>query len=105
LETIGEVGDTLLVRNFMKWFNTPTSVSEIKKSDEFTLYPNPANKYIELSIYPDEIEVYNSLGENVSDLINKQGKRIMIENLSAGSYFCIIRMGDQTISKSFIIVR
>jgi hypothetical protein len=105
LETIGDVGDTLLVRNFMKWFNTPKSVVEIKKSDELTLYPNPANQYIEFSTPPDEFQIYNSFGENVSCFTSKQGKRIMIDNLSAGSYFCLIRTGDKTISKSFIIRR
>lgn len=115
LETIAKEGDTLLIRNFLNWMLDPTSVTETNQINDYNIYPNPADKFIELSFInptlkygfyePNEIRIFNSIGENVSGLVTRQGNRIFIENLSVGSYFCILLSGGKTICKPFIICR
>jgi hypothetical protein len=115
LETIGGKGDTLLIRNFLNWLVEPTAVSEIKNFTSLTLYPNPANQYFDIEYANTTsmsdigkqgvIQIYNSIGENVTELITLEGNRVNVKNLSSGLYFCRINTGNCNISKSFIISR
>jgi hypothetical protein len=116
METIGNVGNTLLIRNFLRWMSEPSAVVKSDDISELNIFPNPANQFIEIGyscetpfIMNDKQtngwQIFNSLGENVSSLVISQGNRIFIGNLSAGSYFLLIRLGDKTICKPFIIKR
>jgi len=115
LETIGGKGDTLLIRNFLNWLTEPSAVSDIKNFNSLTLYPNPANQYFDIE-YTNTmsmggieeqgvIQIYNSIGENVTEFTTLEGNRVNIKNLSAGLYFCRINTDNGNISRSFIISR
>ncbi|MEI6091673.1 MAG: T9SS type A sorting domain-containing protein [bacterium] len=105
LETIGGVGDTLLIRNFLNWMLTPTDVTETKISNAFELYPNPAEDYITITSKPFEgfepsegsaIYVYNTVGEKVMSVGTGRDltAKINISDLPKGIYF--VKIGGET---------
>ncbi|MEI6090477.1 MAG: T9SS type A sorting domain-containing protein [bacterium] len=105
LETIGGVGDTLLIRNFLNWVLDPTSVIDANKQNLIDVYPNPAKDYITVSLKPSEgfepsegsaISIYNTLGEMV--MVVGTGRdlsaKISISDLPKGVY--LVKVGTET---------
>ena len=66
-----------------------TGIENINEKGEFSVYPNPANDYINISGWREntiyKIEIYNLNSEIVSEIDNPTSK-IRVSNLSSGMY-------------------
>ncbi|OJW82104.1 MAG: hypothetical protein BGO69_16025 [Bacteroidetes bacterium 46-16] len=71
----------------------PTSVAKTTKSDDITLYPNPAKNELNVLFNPDAdvkiISVYNLIGKAVTvyRLTSNNSAKLDIENIPTGIYF------------------
>ena len=84
-----------------KLIHTPDEVAETPET--FTIFPNPANDYINIDI---EAEINYQV--NITDIFGRefyqgQGKKISTENMPSGVYCCRIRNGNQVLNKNIII--
>ena len=84
------------------------SDSTVGTSVEIGVYPNPSNGQftIKSSANIDEIEIYNTLGQEVNriqDLNNTTVVEVNLFNKMKGMYFLRIRLGDEWIDKKIII--
>ena len=99
-------------------FLTTTGIQDMEEStDYFEVYPNPADKFVDLSYYinNDEsvnISLYNSIGEIVMNFDNgfkskgKYSKHLNISDLPAGMYsFRMILNNNRIINKKIVISR
>jgi len=116
---------TYVVADAVKFvtYDAVTSIDETEIPDimrKFNLinnYPNPfnPNTKIRFSVEKDSkalIEVYNSLGEKISELFNstaESGKHYELdfsgENLSSGIYYCMLQAGGKTTASKMILVK
>ncbi len=107
-----------------------SDVGDISVNDSFTVFPNPASEYIEINIGADsrwqsfdklrmtedgreewDIQIYNVLGECVSNLTNalvntpltplERGIRIDVSRLAVGMYF--VRIGNEF--QKFVVIK
>ncbi|MCW5885255.1 MAG: T9SS type A sorting domain-containing protein [Candidatus Kapabacteria bacterium] len=87
-----------------KYDMTKTSVEEFKYNHNFSVYPNPTNDYITISIpeinhrvnpMVDKVQISNTLGIDLTPAlsINGEGVKIDVSHLPAGVY--IIRIGNK----------
>ena len=90
------------------------SVHELSYSPfNFSIYPNPAIGYIDISIeaknrLPVTINIYNALGETVyslHDLKIMSSNRIDVSNLPKGIYSCVLHSDDLNKSRKFAVVK
>jgi hypothetical protein len=84
---------------------------EISPEENFSAYPNPADKLLSLKIPPylacdSEFKVVNSYGEIVLEgVINKDEiKEINVENFSQGMYYILLENNNHLIEKTKIVV-
>ena len=103
--TIAETGDEELFNDCM---GITTSITEIQANADMTVYPNPANERITISLssFTNEnvnIEVFNMLGTMVFQH-QGQGEQIDmdIQSLSAGVYIVRCTNMDKVITKRFV---
>lgn len=83
------------------------NLSDYKKSENVSFYPNPAKTYIEvlnqLSVN-QEISITNALGEVVSKQYIYKGKNLVsVEHLSSGVYYLQFSNSEKNIYKKLII--
>jgi hypothetical protein len=78
---------------------TTASISDKGKIGKTTVYPNPANDYIEIIYSPNShslknctVEIYTILGEKLMSVVAKENLRIDISVLTAGVY--IVKVGE-----------
>ena len=95
--------------------NTTTNVNEPAQNDfSFTVYPQPANDYINLAVHETarngeyKIEIFNSLGqhvktENIAINENNHSKIMDVNNISSGIYFLRISNSREMKSLKMII--
>jgi len=102
-----------------KWEFPLNIISDDKKGIEFRLdqnYPNPFNPLttIKYSVPKDEnlkLTVYNTLGQEVAELVNKEVKAGNYEHefnasdLASGVYFYQLRAGDPSTSSGQVFVQ
>ena len=90
------------------------SVHELSYSPfNFSIYPNPATGYIDISIeaksrLPVTINIYNALGETVysqHDLKIMSLNRIDVSNLPKGIYSCVLHTDNFNKSRKFVVVK
>lgn len=80
-----------------------TGISEYKKENDFTIYPNPASQELFVNSENEKgiIELYNVIGQSVlQQTIIKGQTKVHIEELMTGSYFYKIRSTDGSVVKT-----
>ncbi len=99
--------DTVLVFNY-----TPTGLSDTKNQHPISIIPNPADKFIEISI--DETSIEEGIDYSIIDVSGKiiiNGKyenktfKIDVSNLAIGEYMLLINSKSKSISKKLLISR
>ena len=74
-----------------------TSDFEVDNS-EFTIYPNPASSYFNLSVGTNlvgkSIQIFNSLGQSISNMKAESEMEVVISNYPSGVYF--VKCGNMT---------
>lgn len=84
-----------------------TSVKEVNKSKEISVFPNPAKERVTIKYQTKEtvaVEVYNVLGTRVKTIYhNGLESEINIGDLKNGVYFIRFKDGNQTISKQITV--
>lgn len=83
------------------------NLSDYKKSEHISFYPNPAETYIEVlnQLSADqEIMITNALGEVVSKQYIYKGKNLVsVEHLSSGVYYLQFSNSEKNIYKKLVI--
>ncbi len=91
-----------------------TGVDEsIQTNQNLITYPNPASDYIEISISDNQnqsILIFNSLGIEIkrieaNELIGKSSICISIDKFPVGIYYCTLTSTENSITKSFVVLR
>ena len=84
-------------------FRSSTGLTDIDKSFEFNLYPNPAidQLRIETKENIDQIEIFNLSGQIVHSF-NSQSKVINVQDLVPGVYFIRLSANENFTMKKFI---
>lgn len=99
--------DTVLVFNY-----TPTGLSDTKNQHPISIIPNPADKFIEISL--DETSIEEGIDYSIIDVSGKiiiNGKyenkslKIDVSNLAIGEYMLLINSKSKSISKKLLISR
>jgi hypothetical protein len=94
--------------------SSPTSINENNWYSNISLYPNPANDFIELKIADKEllkdfetIAVYNSLGQLIrEEEFSERNLKINTEGLCPGLYSLQVKIeARETFSKRFVVAR
>lgn len=107
-----------LLNNFNAWADSAfvnyyscssaTEIGEVKSNNttKISLYPNPTNDYIYLSLNGNkssEVEIYNLTGQRLKSFKNEN--KLFIGDLSNGTYFIRTKTDDITLTAKFIINR
>lgn len=83
--------------------DTVVNVDELNLNNEFVLYPNPTDAYINISFTNSNLEkklqIYSSLGQKVFETQVKQQMQIDVNSFSSGVYF----VQYQNTYKKFIV--
>lgn len=78
---------------------TQTSVKESEKTELMTVYPNPANGYIQIAFdFPMELRITSSTGAVVKNCGIVTDGKVNVSELSTGVYFVVDEQGN-SISK------
>ncbi len=83
------------------------SIDNIDIENSLSVYPNPANNYINIelkSLKIQKIDILNSIGEQVfsKDYKNISECKVNIQDLEVGTYFVRIMYGNNYVTKKFI---
>ena len=103
-----EVGATLSIDNIVLT-NTPLSTTEIQKSEEWALYPNPAKDQLNFNL-PTEVTypVFVSITDGTGRLIKQETiysavqSQINVNDLKRGMYVIQLKSDQHRFVKSFI---
>ena len=86
--------------------NTILSISEIEKSLNFVVYPNPTSEFLNFGndIKISNLQILNSLGQEIKKFneIELLNNKINIQDLTNGIYFIKLNIEDIIISKKII---
>ncbi len=82
-------------------------ISELEKSTNFKLFPNPANQHLSFSLNqkPQTVEISNVLGKTMKvDFVENSTNQynIFLNELSAGVYIISIKINEGDINSKFI---
>ena len=86
-------------------------VNTLNLDDEFKLYPNPANEFVNISSHGSQlisdISIMNIMGMEVATIqnIDKKDYQLNTANMPAGNYFLRIKTGADMVNKTFQIIR
>ncbi len=87
-------------------YRLSTGIAEIDKAFDFSLYPNPANDWLNVVFDGDDhydLQVLDVAGKVVQYESSLQGRsRIEIVNLSRGWYVITLRAGGNVVAKPFV---
>lgn len=82
--------------------------TNIFDNESFSIYPNPTNNQVNINSKSKilEIEIYNSMGQNVRNIKNCDAKTVTFEkeNLSNGIYYLKITSENKIISNKKLII-
>jgi hypothetical protein len=87
-----------------------TGISDLRKSDEFSVFPNPFSAQTTLqtdNLFKDAtLTVYNSFGQTVKQLGNISGQTIIFhrDNLPNGVYFIRLTQDNQVITRDKLVI-
>ena len=101
-------GDSLQVTYTIAGENCFLSENEIETSLDLSVYPNPANDELNISISENNtsISIFDIVGKNVSEMNLVNGNNTLnIENLNAGVYFYSIKRNGNVIETKKLVVR
>ena len=92
-------------------FSTPSSADETKALQQLIIYPNPADKFINIvigqNLAPEYYELYNIFGEKLYEgqvnIFQNDHVTIDIMNLQAGFYTILMKSANKNISISKFI--
>lgn len=82
---------------------TTASVKDVF-ANNITIYPNPANNFINISTTENisNVEVYNIVGKRVLSIKNLQNNQVDISNLASGMYMLRLTNGTSIATKKII---
>jgi len=96
-------------------FGTPLSVTDVKNTTKFTVYPNPANDYTSISISLDKTEkatliIIDLLGKEISkkERVFYSGTTIEtldVSNFQNGVYFITLKVGSKITTQKLVITK
>jgi len=84
------------------------SDNEIETSLEYSVYPNPANSVLNISIFENNtsISLFDLVGKTVTEMELVNGNNTLnIENLNAGVYFYSIKRNGNSIETKKLIIQ
>lgn len=87
-----------------------TGISDISKTDKFSIFPNPFSTQTTLqtdNLFKDAtLTVYNSFGQQVKQIKNISGQTITLhrDNLPSGLYFLHLTQDNKTITTDKLII-
>jgi len=84
------------------------SDNEIETTLDYSVYPNPANSVLNISIFENNtsISIFDVVGKTISEMELVNGTNTLnIENLNAGVYFYSIKRNGNSIETKKLIVR
>jgi hypothetical protein len=105
--TFGSFGDSLQVTYTIGGIDCFLGNDEIETSLEYSVYPNPVNDELHISIAENNtsISIFDIIGENVSFMELVNGNNILnIENLNPGVYFCSIKRNGVVIETQKLVI-
>tara|TARA_R110001632_G_scaffold18712_4_gene57599 strand:+ start:5894 stop:7108 length:1215 start_codon:yes stop_codon:yes gene_type:complete len=81
-----------------------TLSNEVFTRENFSLYPNPAKDFIQISttLEIDSVEIYNLIGKKVSSNTNLTNNSIDISRLAKGIYILRITSAESSVTKKII---
>jgi N-acetylneuraminic acid mutarotase len=86
--------------------NNPNTINEKYWNDKVSIYPNPANGYIEIAscLKNFTVSIYEITGKLITSEKTMQNKtRIELNNTAKGIYIIRLQSEDQQITKKFIL--
>jgi len=101
-------GDSIQVTYTIAGSNCFLNTTESEVSLEYSVYPNPANSVLNISISENNtsISIFDVLGKNVAEMKLVNGNNTLnIENLNPGVYFYGIKRNGNIIETEKLIVR
>jgi hypothetical protein len=107
LSNVIQTGNSLLIKKGEECMNG-NNVNENIRNNCFKIYPNPSSNEISIPFSNSDltntnITIFNSLGLKV--LESEWKDKIDVRNLPEGIYFLIIKSGNFTETKKFVIIR
>jgi hypothetical protein len=106
---IGVQEDSIQITYTIGGANCFLNIEDEKILPSFSVYPNPANDIVNISIENANgvsISIFDIVGKEVSNMDLVNGKnQLNIENLNAGVYFYSIRKNNETIETKKLVVR
>jgi blue copper oxidase len=84
---------------------TSTGTFEIDSENNLSIYPNPANDFLNINAPDNEkcvITVFNSLGEKIHALKSTISSRIQVSDFPNGIYFIQIKSDNKLFTREFI---
>jgi hypothetical protein len=100
--------DSVQVTYTITGINCFLGTNEIETSLNYSVYPNPVNDLLHISIAENNtsISIFDILGKNVSDMQLVNGNNTLnIENLNPGVYFYSIKRNGVVIETQKLVVR
>lgn len=88
--------------------NNLTTVTDIENNNTFTIYPNPANNYVNTSALPlnSAINIYDLSGRLLKSTLSTQNNNLSIVDLETGIYLIeLITPNGQIARSKFVVSR
>ena len=83
------------------------AIKEIESKNNFSLYPNPANKELYVSFnnkHDVNLSIFNALGEKIYQRKNfKSATKIDVSNFKSGIYFLTLEDGENLMKTKFVV--
>jgi ELWxxDGT repeat protein len=102
-----ESGQELYYSNIQNLLNTEDYTNENTRFDKIKVYPNPSNGNINLFISDNskltDINIYNTIGENLLNLKTENLTSIDLSRLNSGIYFIKISTENYSETKKIVI--
>lgn len=106
---VSDYGNNLFIDD-INLSTIPVALVDVEQQNfALTLYPNPANEKITLSIDSDyneavDVQVVNMLGQSIySGRFNQKNIHLDIQEFAKGAYFVVIKQGKYTDNQRFIV--
>jgi hypothetical protein len=100
--TIQQANTNLIAKGLQ--CNSASAINQTASETGFIIYPNPATETLNISFMNNaadkqQIEIYNSMGSLIKEMIISEPTQLNIANLPNGLYFVRLKNNSQLIQK------